>query len=216
MKLPVQKFMTTLGLCAAAMSFQAIEATAAVVTHGFLSSDDTTNVIVDSNTNRHYTRLDAFNWTVADTEAALGSGGAFEGWSVATSNIMDEFIAAALGVSSTSCDGDAAFGTRCGTIAGWQDADFGASYYPSYDYIGFYNTYGGSPIGLVEIRHNCQVRDYDGWAGTGSLDAYNINLMLYQEVSEETISPVPVPASLPLLAAGFGIFGLMRRKRKAA
>lgn len=27
-------------------------------------------------------------------------------------------------------------------------------------------------------------------------------------------TPVPVPASLPLLAAGFGIFGLMKRKRR--
>jgi len=35
-------------------------------------------------------------------------------------------------------------------------------------------------------------------------------------INEITISPVPVPASLPLALAGFGIFGFMRRKQRRA
>ncbi|WP_420860705.1 VPLPA-CTERM sorting domain-containing protein [Algirhabdus cladophorae] len=35
-------------------------------------------------------------------------------------------------------------------------------------------------------------------------------------INEITISPVPVPASLPLALAGFGIFGVIRRKQRQA
>ena len=105
---------------------------AVVITHGNLTTDDTTNFITDTTSGRQYTRLDAFNLNVAGTLAAIAPGGAFEGWSVATSSVADDFIAAALGLSSTACDGPVA-GLTCGFIGGWTDGDLGQSYTSAFD-----------------------------------------------------------------------------------
>lgn len=196
-----------------AMGMNAGDLQAATVTHGFLSSDDTSGIIVDSANKREYTRLDAFNLTFAQTQAAIGSGGAYEGWSIMTSDIMDQFTAALLGVANTACDGAVGYGQFCGTVAGWVDGQLGASYSGFFDYVAFLNTNGGNPIGLLQINSAGVVNEYENWSIANTLDSYpTINLMLYRDISE-----VPVPAALPLLAAGLGAMGLVgRRKRDKA
>jgi len=208
-----------LALCfVGAVGFSATAAAAATITHGTLSSNDATNIITDTATGRQYTQFDAFNLSVADTEAliATGSGSAYEGWSVATSVEADEFIAAALGVASTPCDGNVT--TICGTLSGWTDGDFGDSYITSYDYFGFYNTHAGHPIGLVEILYTGRVYSFDSWSSIPSLDSYgiadpnlSINLLLYQNVAD-----VPVPAAGLLLLSALGGIGVLRRRRKTS
>ena len=209
-----------LALCfVGAVGFSATAAAAATITHGTLSSNDATNIITDTATGRQYTQFDAFNLSVADTEAliATGSGSAYEGWSVATSVEADEFIAAALGVANTPCDGDA-FWVECGTISGWTDGDFGDSLDTSYDFFGFYNTHAGHPIGLVEILYTGRVYSFDSWSSIPSLDSYgiadpnlSINLLLYQNVAD-----VPVPAAGLLLLSALGGIGVLRRRRKTS
>ena len=78
---------------------------ATLITHGYLTTNDTTNYITDTVTNRMYSRFDAFNLSYPDTEAAIaaGSGHSFEGWSIATASVADDFYAAALGVSTVQC-----------------------------------------------------------------------------------------------------------------
>lgn len=217
----IKMAMSAVGVLTVAFAIQASEGHAATVTHGNLTSDDTTNIIEDTSNNRRYTRLDAFDLTVAQTEAAIASGGAYEGWSIATSTVADEFIAALLGVASTPCNGGSS-ATVCGAVAGWTDGDFGESYVNYLDYFAYYNTEGGSPIGLVEIRDYSvnQIRDFSSWSTGSYLNAFGgggyysqnpINLMLYQDVTA-----VPVPAAGLLLLTGLGGMGLMRRRRKAA
>jgi hypothetical protein len=202
------------GLVALTLALQTGAGQASVVNHGFLSSDDATSVIVDSANNRQYTRLNAFDLSVAQTEAAIGVGGAYEGWSVVTSAIMDQFIAAALGLASTACDGAVAYGQTCGTITGWADGHFGAGFESTYDYIGYYNTNVGNPIGLLEIRASGQVKEYESWSDAGGIDYYSaangypINLMLYKD-----IAAVPVPAAGLMLMAGLGGLGALRRRK---
>ena len=188
---------------------------ATVITHGNLTTDDSTNYITDTLTGRQYTRADAFDLTYAQTLAAVGVGGAFEGWSIATGVEADDFISAALGVSSSPCAGAASYGTHCGNVSGWNDGDFGASYVSSYDYFAYQTTSGGSPISLIEFyAGSTSIRDYESWSSESSLDYYSgnyaINLLLFNDnvvVSE--------PGTFVLFGLGLIGLGISRRKAKA-
>ena len=189
---------------------------AAIVTYGTLTTDDTTNFITDTTTDRMYTRFDSFDFTFTETLAAIASGGTFDGWSIATSSIADDFYSAALGGTST-CTGNVTYAATCGTIAGWVDGGFGASYLTSSDYFAYLND--GSvrlkEIGLGRIANNGVIYDYEYWNSIPNLDTYtldrtiSINILLYKDAA----TTVPEAATLFLFAFGLlGIFGKARRK----
>ncbi|MFC1602354.1 PEP-CTERM sorting domain-containing protein [Pseudomonadota bacterium] len=188
---------------------------ATAITHGNLTTDDTTNHITDTSNGRLYTRFDAFNLSYADTLTAIGAGGAFEGWSVATASIAEEFIAAALGSPTSLCSGPVYNHTLCGTIQGWHDGDFGGSYSTNVDYVAYLaSPWGGTHIGLFSIDWAGQIVQSEGWAGSSLLDQYGgardipqapINLLLYKE------GTIPEPTTIALLGAG--LFGISRRRR---
>ena len=196
-------------------------ANAAVITHGNLTTDDTTDYITDTSSGRTYKRFDTFDLTYADTLAAVGTGGQYEGWSIATSTIADDFYGAALSMATTPCTGAASYGTYCGTITGWSDGNFGSSidlFEDDFWYLSTYTTPGRSEniLGLGSITGGGYVYVYDDWAGPSVADSFfagtgsvPLNALLYKDASV-----VPVPAAVWLFGSGLiGLIGLARRKK---
>ena len=189
-----------------------ISTNAAVVTHGDLTTDDSTNYITDINTGRQYTRFDAFDFTYTETLAAIasGSGSEWEGWSIASAAVSDDFIASALGVTNTPCD-NANISTLCGYIQGWSDGDFGASFDTFTDHWVYISDTSGF-AGLAAIRNDDVVVDHHSWNTLTYPDNFggnadHINYLLYRNIT------VPESTSLYLLAFGLlGLFGAARRK----
>lgn len=70
---------------------------AAIITHGNLTSDDTTNYITDTSTGRPYTRLYAYNLSYSDMLIAISASSTFEGGTIATSSIADDLISDLIG-----------------------------------------------------------------------------------------------------------------------
>jgi len=200
---------------------------AVTITHGYLTTDDTTSVISDIHTGREYMRFDEFNLSVEDTVAATMAGGIYDGWHIATSDIADDFISSALGMTTTPCTGITTFGVRCGSLNGYVDGDFGASVYPtSTDAVWYFSnnyTPGGleTVIGQVALNRNRDtgqfaVWDYSSWSNESTADYYGgatnptqpLNALLYRDVST-----VPVPAAVWLFGSGLiGLVGFARRK----
>jgi len=189
-------------------------ANSGIITHGYLTTDDASNYITDTNTGRLYTRFDAFDWTVAQTLTAIESDGEFEGWNVMTSTQADEFIAAALGRATTSCH-TSNFGTICGGISGWSDGDFGASFDHNEDYFGFIDLKAGErgyAVGEIGYFSGNSIRRHDNWGYEATMDGYNsshaINLTLYKDIKMD----VPEPSTLAIFA--LGLMGLASRRFK--
>jgi len=201
---------------------------ATVITHGYLTTDDTTNYIMDTNTGRQYSRFDAFNLSYADTEAAIaaGSGHSFEGWSIATASVADDFYAASLGVSTTPCSGNVPGAPWCGNfdIAEWAEGDFGVSVDLGVDAFAYLTGVGSNPISLgaftIDVgdpleEDHVEVRDWESWDSIATLDALGgpsiphrpLNLLLYKEAS------IPEPSTVALFGAALFGLGLVRRRR---
>lgn len=209
-------------VCACILSMAPINSRAAIITYGNLTTDDTANYITDTVTGRNYTRFDAFNLTYEDTVAATLPGGAWEGWTIADSTIADDFTTA-LFEAATPCASPAdPYGTGCGTLAGWADGVFGATWDASIDYFFFLSTEPTpnktpNPVGVTAFNPGGLVQDYDDWgtvaqannsAGSDPQGLQVANFLLYQDAAV-----VPVPAAIWLFGAGLlGLIGVARRK----
>lgn len=190
---------------------------AAVITHGDLVTDDTTNYITDTVSDRQYLRFDTFDLSYADTLVATSLGGIYEEWTIATSQVADDFFASANETPSTSCDVGDQYGSVCGLISGWTDGDFGSSHNFDYDYFWFEST-ADTPIrdendvGMGAIAWDGEMRVYDDWTWGDDTDRFNgqvnINALLYRD----TIV-TPIPAAVWLFGSGLlGLIGVARRK----
>ena len=188
-----------------------VNAHAAVVTVGDLTTDDTTNFITDTAINRLYTRFDAFDLSYADTLLATQTGGAYDGWSIATASIAVDFITSAFGSAAAVCDP----GPRCGDAMGygyWLDGAFGASSSPYNDIFAFLSDTQGQSESFFISDEPFIFRDPGG-----SLEFYDthtigsghpINYLLYKDPAR-----VDESSSIYLLAFGLlGLFGVARRK----
>ena len=195
-------------------------ANAAVITHGYLTTDNTTNYITDTTTGRQYMRFDESSLTYAETIAAVGVGGIYEGWTIADSTIADDFYSAILGVSDTPCTG-ANSETICGYISGWTQSDFGASGVNSGTESFFYLSSNDTPdktealIGLGNWRtSDGRLQDTDDWHDiaqadfTGSIGD-GVSYLLYNDAAV-----VPVPSAVWLFGSGLiGLVGFAKRKK---
>jgi hypothetical protein len=202
------KFLTTVltGLLLLASCF-INSANAGIITHGYLTTDDTTNFITDTETGRRYTRFDAFSLTASQTIAAIGLGGAFEGWSIATSAIADDFYAAVLGIEASVCEGVVTHGSNCGEISGWVEGDFGVSFQTGYDIFAFINTDTSVPVGNGQIDSRGAIKDYASNMSIERLDNDPTrNYLLYIDAK------VPEPSTLAIFA--LGMIGLASRRLK--
>lgn len=72
-------------------------ANASIITFGDLSTDVAYDIIADTERGREYLRFDKLSTTYAETITSISSGGIYEGWSVANSDISDDFINALFG-----------------------------------------------------------------------------------------------------------------------
>jgi hypothetical protein len=188
-------------------------ANAGIITHGYLTTDTETNYITDTNSGRMYTRLDAFNLNIADTHMLMTSGAAFDGWSIVTADVIDEFYNAVLGVASSPCDGNLLSGKICGTITGWNSLDFGFGYSSSYTHFTYDNGIIGR-VGLVGIGSSGVIHDYHNWTSQttwqnnyGPNTTNHINYMLYKDGTA-----VPEPSTLAIFV--LGMIGLASRRFK--
>lgn len=198
--------------------FLSTSANAAIVSHGNLVSDDTSEIIEDIATGRQYLRFDTFNLSYADTIAAVSEGGSHDEWSIATSSISDEFVQSALGAGQNPCTGNHEVGIVCGTISSWNDSDFGFTHDLFHDFYWYMsNTSETEPLGLVRFESSGLISDFSVWGSLDHADYYGItiepdlpvNALLYRD-----ISMIPIPAAAWLFGSGLlGLFGIARRKK---
>lgn len=184
-----------------------------IKTHGYLTTDITTNFITDTSTGRLYTRFDAFNLTVQDTITAVGVGGTYEGWSIVTTTQAHDFYSAALGRVS-HCN--ATTWMDCGTILNWADGDFGNSYDTSVDWFAYIMP-GNLKYGAGKIASGGTITNYPSFFTEASLNSHsatnftsNINFLLYKDAPSNT--SVPEPSTLAIFI--LGMIGLASRRFK--
>lgn len=192
-----------------------ISANAAIVTHGSLSSDDTTNIIVDSLNNVEYLRLDVIaEYNLLQTIGVLDTqdGG---GWSIATSIEAVQFTAALLGgTSRCTHDGDYVVMAHCGSFDGWADGDFGDSYTNADDLVWFLGGDGDSDYIVIDdasYGNDISIRDYTTYDADLQFAGYNRSLLVGYLLVRP--SAVPIPAAAWLFGSALiGLAGIKRKK----
>jgi len=189
-------------------------ANASIITHGNLTTDTDSNVIIDTQTGRQYLRFDEFDLTYAETLGATSTGGIYEEWNIATVSISDDFIQALFPTNlNNPCitDDVTPIGTECGIISNWVDDSLGFSFNENWDYFAYLNnSLGLNNIGLVQLVDNGVVRDHEQWGSSTTLDEVNslgdpVHLLLYKDGTE-----VPEPSTLAICA--LGVVGLALRR----
>ena len=196
---------------------------AAIINIGDVSYDNTQNYMTDTETGTQYSSLDAtLGLSYDDLVLSMQSGGAWDGWSFATSKESDDLINALL-QSISPCTGAVDAPTSCGNISGWTDGELGASFTPESDiwfYVSTYNT-PNIPIeldvGYVELQStNGLTRDYDDWLTSADAAAFTesnsqtpVGYLLYKN-SDVSVYPVPAPPVSTLFAL-FSLFLVVRR-----
>ena len=191
---------------------------AALVTHGYLSTnnDGSSNIITDSLNNVEYLRFDVLaDLTYAQTLAVLDTqdGG---GWSIAGSADALSLATAVLGVEATCTfsGADVNF-PSCGVINGWTDGDLGANYDMFSDYVLILDEAGNVDLlrmyieGILNISDFGTIASSDIFSADGSEKANTISWLLVRDTAV-----VPAPAAVWLFGSGLiGLIGLARRKK---
>lgn len=202
-------------------------ANSAIITHGALSSDDSSNIITDSLNNYDWLRFDVTdNLTYAQTLAVLDTqdGG---GWNIAHAVQAIQFVDALLTTPpANACTSTQNTNTTCGNVSGWSDGDFGDDFTAdNYTPIGFPDV--ADVVWFLSGKSNAvgNVHIYDDATGEVTLNGSWSNIADSDSFSDQTTKPnvswllyrdpmvVPVPAAVWLFGSGLlGLVGIARRK----
>ena len=194
---------------------------AATVTHGSLTSDDTTHVIQDSLNNYEWLRLNVLApLTYQQTLDVLDiqDGG---GWIIAGYDLANLFVDALLSTAGSACTLTVG---SCGNVADWVDGDFGANFNGDWDYAWYLTDTGNAGFfaigdaGDVALRTPGNVLDNmtasDSFSSIGSQP--DIPWLVYRELAAPAVfasSAVPVPAAIWLFGSGLlGLVAVARRR----
>lgn len=196
------------------------------ITIGNLSSDDdgSTNVITDTLNMREWLRTDVIDeLTYAQTIAATGSGGAYDGWQIANQDDAQIFVDALLGTNS--CTTSQSAQTLCGSLSIGQDligltdySHFGGT---TQSLAWFLSDNGvGAEVGNLYFDAFTssvdRVLKYNEWGSINSSDAFSTvggsdsaGWLIYRDTT-----PVPAPGSIFFFALSMAVVTL-RRLNKA-
>ena len=211
---------TLLTAVCACLSFITFNVSAAIVTQGYLSTNDdgSSNIITDSLNNVEYLRLDVLaDLTYAQTVAVLGTqdGG---GWSIASPTDALAFTAALLG-GTIACAHNGANVTvpDCGIAPGWYGGKMGDNYElgtDGFDYAWFLDSAGEADYILLTSGGGVGLTDYqlgqsDDFAADGASASRPIAWLVTRPAE------VPIPPAVWLFGTGLlGLFGVARRKEQ--
>jgi hypothetical protein len=195
-----------------------VRVNAAVVTQGYLTSDDGTGIITDSLNNVEYLRLDLLApLTYAQTMAVLDTqeGG---GWSIATPTDALNFTTALFGGAGHTCShtGVTITGSPCGTLTGWFDGKLGDNFDLNRDIMWFLNDAGGVDYLRVWYYGGVEMLDLAGgvaFSDNFSDDGPNSATPVTWLVVRPTV--VPLPPAVWLFGFGLvGLIGIARRNKE--
>lgn len=208
--------MKFIGIVLLAISTTITSSLVSASTVGTLTYDSGNNIITDSATGTTYLGWDVLaDYTYAQTLAATQAGGAYEGFHIATQTEAFTFYHAAGGNTLHEDKlGHDSYGTSVGIYEGF----FGANFDSENDIVWFLSD-ETQEVGYIWTLHGT-INIFDNWnpiymsdsySATGSHSDTPISWLL---VSDNSISPVPVPAALPLFATALAVFGWMRRRKQ--
>lgn len=210
-------------LCTACLFVLALSsAHAAPISYGALSSNDdgSTEIITDSLNNLQWLRWDVLadlNYT--QTLAAIGSGGAYEGWQIAHNSQAQMFIDALFSPASPSCNTSSGGSQLCGNITSGLAPLFGDNYDAGFDFAFFLNDastiytvgileHNNSNGGINEYENWGTIANSDKWSQTGVFSERPITWLLYRDPAL-----VPVPAAAWLFLSALGGLVLIKSKK---
>ena len=183
----------------------------AIITHGNLITDDTTNFITNTITGRKYSRFDSLLALYPNDELiADGLVPSFEGWSIASAGVAYDFIQAMSPQFCSNINLDSL--DTCILESTYIDGDFGDSFLTTADRFLYLNniedrfstSYVQIDSGLITIEPVCDIYCLD--AVINGPSAYSqTNYLLYKDVI--------VSESSSLVILGIGLAGLFMRRR---
>lgn len=220
-------FLTTL-LCTGLISGAS---EASTLSFGALSSQPRSDVIKDTLNNREWLRFDVLaNLNYMQIMAATSAGGAYAEYSIAGLEEAQSFVDALLNGTENTCTSFAGEGfVEC--IASQNNFDveelLGATHGPSTTIAWFLSDNNqGSKLGTLLISEVATVgpgidvglRKYDEGGPVFSSDVESGSGDLFGTPTwllyRDHVAVVPVPFALPLMLAGIGALGLVKRRQR--
>ena len=184
---------------------------AAVITHGSLTSDDTTNIIEDSLNNYEWLRLDVLAPLTYDQTLAVLDTQDGGGWSLSGYTQANMFVSALLSATGNDCEPGV---ESCGNDDDWVDGDFGGNFDATADYAWYLTDAGQAGYFTIDTNGDVVLRGWssiaasDAYADGGSISETPISWLLYREASV-----IPVPAAVWLFGSGLlGLVAVARRR----